>query len=86
MIDDENKFFPNKLFKRIHGSTDHLKQILCCMHAWNDSKDQNSKTLKDAKNLKKDDGCFQNGMEDRRKSVWVGGWVGLHHYLLMMIF
>jgi len=31
---------------------------LCCMHAWNDSSDQNSK------NLKKDDGCSQNGVED----------------------
>jgi hypothetical protein len=37
---------------------------LCYMHAWNDSSDQNSKTLKDAKNLRKDDGCSQNGMED----------------------
>jgi hypothetical protein len=25
------------------------------------------------KNLKKDDGCFQNGMGDRKRNVWVGG-------------
>ncbi len=31
------------------------------------------KTLRDAKNLRKDDGCFQNGMEDCKRSVWVGG-------------
>ncbi len=65
--------FPNKLFRRIHGSIGHLKQTLCCMNAWNDSRDQNSKTLKDVKNLRKIDGCPKNGIEDRRKNVWVGG-------------
>jgi hypothetical protein len=50
-----------------------LKQTLCCMHAWNDSNNQNSKTLRDAKNLRKNDGCFQNGVEDWKRSVWVGG-------------
>ncbi len=64
------KVFPNNLFKRIHGSVGHLKQTMCCMHVWND---QNFKTFRDAKNLRKDDGCFQNGMEDWKRSVWVGG-------------
>ncbi len=44
--------FLNELFRRIHGLADHLKQILCYMHAWNHSSDQNSKTLRDAKKLK----------------------------------
>ncbi len=43
------------------------------MHAWNDSSNENSKTLKDAKNLRKDDGCSQNEVEDWKISVWVGG-------------
>ncbi len=43
------------------------------MHALNDLNNQNSKTLKDAKNVRKDDGCSQNGMEYRRKNVQVGG-------------
>jgi hypothetical protein len=43
------------------------------MHTWNDSNDQNSKTLEDAKNLKKNGGCPKNGIEDRKKNVWVGG-------------
>jgi hypothetical protein len=34
------------------------------MHASNHSSNQNSKTLRDAKNLRKDDGCSQNGIED----------------------
>ncbi len=56
--------FPKKLFRRIHGLVGHLKQTLCYMHAWNDSNDQNSKTLRDVKNLRKDDGYSQNGVED----------------------
>jgi len=76
MIDDEDKFF-----RRIHGQVGHLKQTMCCMHAWNDSNHQYLKTLRDAKNLKKDDDYFQNGMED-----WICGWVGFHHFLLTMIF
>jgi hypothetical protein len=51
------------------------------MHALNDLSDQNFKILRDAKNLMKDDGCSQNGVED-----WICGWVGLHHFLLTMIF
>jgi len=43
------------------------------MHALNDLNNQNSKTLKDAKNIRKDDGCSQNGMDDQRKSVRAGG-------------
>jgi hypothetical protein len=46
---------------------------MCYMHAWNDSSNQNSKTLRDAKKLRKDDGCYQNGLEDWKKNVWVGG-------------
>jgi hypothetical protein len=65
--------FPNMLFKGIHGLASHLKQTLCYMHAWNASSDQNLKTLMDAKNLKRDDGCSQNGVEDWKKCVWVGG-------------
>jgi len=38
-------------------------------------------TQKMQKNSRKDDGCFQNGVED-----WICGWVGLHHFLLKMIF
>jgi hypothetical protein len=76
MIDDDDK-----LFRRIHGHVGCLKQTMCYMHAWNDSNDQYLKTLRDAKNLKKDDDYFQNGMED-----WKCGWVSFHHFLLMMIF
>jgi hypothetical protein len=60
----QGRVFPNKLFRGIHGSTGHLKQILCYIHAWNDSSHQNLKTLRDAENIKKVDGCSQNGMED----------------------
>ncbi len=75
--------FLRKFFRKIHRLVNHLKQTLCCMHAWNDSSDQNSKTLKDVENLRKNDGCSQNGMENWKKCV--GGW-GLHHFLLTMIF
>jgi hypothetical protein len=43
------------------------------MHALNGSNNQNLKTLRDAKNLRKDDGCFHNGVEDWRRNEWVGG-------------
>jgi hypothetical protein len=56
---------------------------MCYMHAWNDSNDQNSKTLKVAKNLRKYDAGFQNGTEDWEKNVWVGGF---SPFLLTMIF
>jgi hypothetical protein len=60
---------PSKLFKGIHGLVGNLKQTMYCMHAYNDSSNQNSKTLRDAKNQRKDDGCFQNGVEDWRRNV-----------------
>jgi hypothetical protein len=69
--------FPSKLFRGIYGLAGHLKQNLCYMHAWNDSSNQNSKTLRDVKNLRKNDGCFQNGMEDWEKMC---GWLGFHHF------
>ncbi len=76
--------FPNELFRRIHGSADHLKQILCYMHAWNHSSDQNSKTLRDAKKLKERWWVFSKWSKRTRKEVH--GWVCIHHFLLMMIF
>jgi hypothetical protein len=68
MTNDEDKFFLTN-FLKIHESVSHLKQTLCCMHDWNDSSNQNSKPLRDAKNLKKYYGYSQNGMEDWRRSV-----------------
>ncbi len=65
--------FCNKLFRGIHELVGPLKQTLCYMHVWYDLNNQNSKTLRDAKNLKKRDGCSKNGVEDRKQSVWVGG-------------
>ncbi len=59
MTNDEDKFF-----KRIHGLVGHLRQTLCYMHAWNDSNDQNSKTLNDAKTLRKNVVWFKIGMAD----------------------
>jgi hypothetical protein len=73
--------FPKKFLKGIHGPTGRLRQTMCCMHVWNYLNDQNFKMLRDAKIIRKDDGCSQNGVED-----WVCGCVGLHHFLFMMIF
>jgi len=56
--------FLNKLFNGIHWLVGHLEQTLCYMYVWNDSSNQNSKTLRDVKTLRKDDGRSQNGVED----------------------
>ncbi len=63
MINDEDKFFPTIFLEGFMGQLVTWNK-LCCMHAWNNLSDQNSKTLGDAKNLRKDDGCSQNGTED----------------------
>jgi hypothetical protein len=64
MTNDENKFFPTNFLEGFMGQLVTWNKPLYCMHAWNNSSDQNTKTLKGAKNLKKDDGCSQNGVED----------------------
>ncbi len=66
--------FSHEFFRRIHGSTDCLKQTLCYMHVWNHSNDQNSKTLRDAKKLKERWWVFSKWSKGLEKKC-VGGCV-----------
>jgi len=83
MTNDEDNFFPTNFFEGFHGSVGHLKQTMCYLYAWNDSSGQNLNTLRDAKNLRKDVDVLKMELKIGKE---VGGWVGLHHFLLIMIF
>jgi hypothetical protein len=46
MTNDEDKFFPTNFLEGFMGQLVTWNKPSCYMHAWIDSSDQNSKTLK----------------------------------------
>jgi hypothetical protein len=77
--------FPKKLFRGIHGSTNHLKQTFvlhACLKWFKQSKFKNPKGCIKPKEKWWVFSKWSGGL----KNKCVGGWVGFHHFLLTMIF